>query len=124
MTLTNNNIRPTDIIQLSGHKNLLSVTNYSAISQQQQQMKMSNALSSLATEAKEASSSKIVIIEEIDECKRTRKVQMHPHNNKLYVFILGSFYSKCNYKHFFKYCQPVSNSETEESSKRYKIDSE
>ena len=76
MTLTNNNIRPTDIIQLSGHKNLLSVTNHSAISQQQQQMKMSNA--SLATEAKEASSSKIVIIEEIDECKRTRKVQMHP----------------------------------------------
>lgn len=54
-TLTDNNIPPTDIIQLSGHKNLQSVTNYSTVSQSQQ-MKMSRALSGLAT-AKEGGSS-------------------------------------------------------------------
>ena len=42
-TLTNNDVPPTDIVQLSGHKNLQSVTNYSTVSQPQQ-MKMSRAL--------------------------------------------------------------------------------
>ena len=47
-TLTNNDVPPTDIVQLSGHKNLQSVTIYSTVSQPQQ-MKMSRALANLAT---------------------------------------------------------------------------
>ena len=47
-TLTNKNILPTDIIQLSGHKNLQSVTNYSVVSERQQ-MNMSRTLSELST---------------------------------------------------------------------------
>ena len=39
-SLTNNNIPATDIIQLSGHKNLQSVTNYSVVPEKQQ-IKMS-----------------------------------------------------------------------------------
>ena len=35
-TLANNDIQATDIMQLSGHKNLQSVTNYSAVSEKQQ----------------------------------------------------------------------------------------
>ena len=35
-TLANNNIQGTDIMQMSGHKNLQSVTNYSAVSEKQQ----------------------------------------------------------------------------------------
>ena len=35
-TITNNEIPATDIIQLSGHKNLQSVTNYSMVSEKQQ----------------------------------------------------------------------------------------
>ena len=45
-TLTNNDIPATDIIQLSGHKNLQSVTNYSVVSEKQQ-VKMSRILSEL-----------------------------------------------------------------------------
>ena len=45
-TLTNNDIPATDIIQLSGHKNLQSVTNYSVVSEKQQ-VKMSRTLSEL-----------------------------------------------------------------------------
>ena len=36
-TITNNEIPATDIIQLSGHKNLQSVTNYSIVSEKQKQ---------------------------------------------------------------------------------------
>ena len=46
--LTNNNIPATDIIQLSGHKNLQSVTNYSVVPEKQQ-IKMSYTLSELST---------------------------------------------------------------------------
>ena len=35
-TLANNDIQATDIMQLSGHKNLQSVTNYSVVSEKQQ----------------------------------------------------------------------------------------
>ena len=45
-TLTNNDIQATDIIQLSGHKNLQSMTNYSVVSEKQQ-VKMSRTLSEL-----------------------------------------------------------------------------
>ena len=38
-SLTNNNIPATDIIQLSGHKNLQSVTNYSVVPEKQQILK-------------------------------------------------------------------------------------
>ena len=48
-TLTNNNIPATDIIQLLGHKNLQSVTNYSVVSEKQQ-VKMSRTLSQLMSE--------------------------------------------------------------------------
>ena len=48
-TLTNNDIQATDIIQLSGHKNLQSVTNYSVVSETSQQAKMSRTLSELTT---------------------------------------------------------------------------
>lgn len=34
-TLVNNNLLPTDIMQLSGHKNAQSITSYSTISQKQ-----------------------------------------------------------------------------------------
>ena len=40
--LTNNNIPATDIIQLSGHKNLQSVTNYSDVPEKRQ-IKMSQS---------------------------------------------------------------------------------
>ena len=46
--LTNNDIPATDIIQLSGHKNLQSVTNYSVVPEKQQ-VKMSHTLSELST---------------------------------------------------------------------------
>lgn len=71
-TLTNNNIPPTDIIQISGHKNLQSVTNYATVSHNQQ-MKMSQALSDLATGGKE-DVNKDGFIEEttLSEYKRTR----------------------------------------------------
>ena len=46
--LTNNNIPATDIIQLSGHKNLQSVTNYSVVPEKQQ-INMSHTLSELST---------------------------------------------------------------------------
>jgi len=45
---TNNDILATDIIQLSGHKNLQSVTNYSVVPEKQQ-VKMSHTLSELST---------------------------------------------------------------------------
>lgn len=35
-TLVNNDLLPTDIMQLSGHKNAQSITSYSTISQKQQ----------------------------------------------------------------------------------------
>ena len=47
-TLTNNDIPATDIIQLSGRKNLQSVTNYS-VAPEKQQVKMSHTLSELST---------------------------------------------------------------------------
>ena len=47
-TLTNNDIPATDIIQLSGHKNLQCVTNYSVVPEKQQ-VKMSHTLSELST---------------------------------------------------------------------------
>ena len=46
--LTNNDIPATDIIQLSGHKNLQSVTNYSVVPEKQQ-VQMSHTLSELST---------------------------------------------------------------------------
>ena len=46
--LTNDNIPATDIIQLSGHKNLQCVTNYSVVPEKQQ-IKMSRTLSELST---------------------------------------------------------------------------
>ena len=46
--LTNNDIPATDIIQLSGHKNLQSVTNYSVVPEKQQ-AQMSHTLSELST---------------------------------------------------------------------------
>ena len=46
--LKNNDIPATDIIQLSGHKNLKSVTNYS-VAPEKQQMKMFHTLSELST---------------------------------------------------------------------------
>ena len=47
-TLTNKNILSTNIIQLSKHKNIQSITNYSVVSERQQ-MEMSSALSELST---------------------------------------------------------------------------
>ena len=47
-TLVNQNFPPTDIIQVSGHKNLQSVTHYSTVNESQQ-MEMSRTLSSVAT---------------------------------------------------------------------------
>ena len=46
--LTNNNIPATDIIQLSGLKNLQSVTNYSVVPEKQQ-IKMSHTLIEIST---------------------------------------------------------------------------
>ena len=47
-TITNKEIPATDIIQLCGHKNLQSVTNYSIVSEKQQ-AKISRTLSDLST---------------------------------------------------------------------------
>ena len=44
--LSENDIPPTHIVQLSGHKNLKGIENYSKVSTKQQ-MKMSNVLSSV-----------------------------------------------------------------------------
>ena len=74
-TLSNNDIPPTDIIQLSGHKNLQSVTNYSTVSQNQQ-MKMSQALSCLATREREVNPNKSFIEERaLTEYKHSREDQ-------------------------------------------------
>ncbi|XP_031554010.1 uncharacterized protein LOC116291027 [Actinia tenebrosa] len=60
-TLTKKNIPPTDIIQLSGHKNLQSVNNY-AIMSEKQQIEMSRTLCGLTTRtvSKESSSCNVV----------------------------------------------------------------
>lgn len=68
-TLLNNEIPPTDIIQLSGHKNLQSVTNYSTVSENQQK-KMSQALSCLSTQ--EIVSKNKNFIEESAEFKQSQ----------------------------------------------------
>lgn len=48
-TLSENNVPPTHIAQLSGHKNLKSIENYSHLSTKQQ-MNMSNILANMSTE--------------------------------------------------------------------------
>ena len=77
-TLTNNDVPPTDIVQLSGHKNLQSVTNYSTVSQNQQ-MKMSRALANLAT-CKESSTSSI------SEQKPNREVEHQQQQQAMALF--------------------------------------
>lgn len=47
-TLVNNDVPPTDIIQLSGHKNVQSITSYSTVSQKQQ-LNMSHTLTGLSS---------------------------------------------------------------------------
>ena len=47
-TLVNNDVPPTDIMQLSGHKNVQSITNYSTVSQKQQ-LNMSHTLIGLSS---------------------------------------------------------------------------
>ena len=66
-TLTNNDAPPTGIVQLSGHKNSQSVTNYSTLSKSQQ-MNMSRDLANLATSKDSSTSS-------ISEHKPNREVE-------------------------------------------------
>ena len=47
-TLVNNDVPPTDIMQLSGHKNVQSVTSYSTVSQKQQ-LNMFHTLTGLSS---------------------------------------------------------------------------
>ena len=47
-TLVNNNVPPTDIMQLSGHKNVQTITSYSTLSQKQQ-LNMSHTLTGLSS---------------------------------------------------------------------------
>ena len=47
-TLVNNDVPPTDIMQLSGHKNVQSITNFSTVSQKQQ-LNMSHTLTGLSS---------------------------------------------------------------------------
>ena len=47
-TLVNNDVPPTDIMQLSGHKNVQSITSYSTVSQKQQ-LNMSHTLAGLSS---------------------------------------------------------------------------
>jgi hypothetical protein len=72
-TLTNNDIPPTDIVQLSGHKNLQSVTNYSTVTQNQQK-RMSRALANLAT-GEESSTSSIKSTPEIEQQQQQQQQQ-------------------------------------------------
>ncbi len=71
-TLTNNDVPPTDIVQLSGHKNLQSVS-------QNQQMKISRALANLAT-CKESSTSSI------SEQKPNREVEHQQQQQAMALF--------------------------------------
>ena len=48
-TLVNNDVPPTDIMQLSGHKNVQSITRYSTVSQKQQ-LNMSHTPTGLSSE--------------------------------------------------------------------------
>ena len=52
-TLVNNDVPPTDIMQLSGHKNVQSITSYSTVSQKQQ-LNMSHTLTGLSSGEKAA----------------------------------------------------------------------
>jgi len=47
-TLVNNDVPPTDIMQLSGHKNVQSITSYSTVSQKQQ-LNMSHTRTGLSS---------------------------------------------------------------------------
>ena len=47
-TLINNDVPPTDIMQLSGHKNIQSITSYSTVSQKQQ-LNMSHTVTGLSS---------------------------------------------------------------------------
>jgi site-specific recombinase XerD len=77
-TLTNNDIPPTDIVQLSGHKNLQSVTNYSTVTQNQQK-RMSQALANLATGEKSSSESSTCTssIKSTPEIEQQQQQQQH-----------------------------------------------
>ena len=48
-TLINNDVLPTDIMQLSGHKNVQSTTSYSATVSQKQQLNMFHTLAGLSS---------------------------------------------------------------------------
>ena len=48
LTLVNNDVPPTDITQLSGHKNVQSITSYSTVSQKQQ-LNMSHTFTGLSS---------------------------------------------------------------------------
>ena len=78
----------------------------------------------MATEAKEASSSKIVIasIEEIDECKRTREEQMHVPQQQQQASSLfsGASIQGATINISINTVNQSLIAETEESSKRYK----
>ncbi|CAB3994101.1 Hypothetical predicted protein [Paramuricea clavata] len=82
-SLTNNDVPPTDIVQLSGHtENLQSVTNYSTVTQNQQ-MKMSRALANLAT-CKESSTSSI------SEQKPNREVEHQQQQQQAMALFSGA----------------------------------
>ena len=47
-TLVNNDVPPTDIMQMPGHKNVQSITSYSTVSQKQQ-LNLSHTLTGLSS---------------------------------------------------------------------------
>ena len=88
-TLVNEEIPPSDIIQLSGHRNLQSVNNYATVSEKQQ-MKMSRTLSAFTTG----------IVSKKDAPREESSCGSSSENNKMHchVFHLRSTTSATNFR--------------------------
>ena len=109
--LTDNDVPPTDIVQLSGHKNLQSVTNYSTVSQPQQ-MKMSRALANLATgnvnESPKSSSSSNATTSR--KHKPNREVEQNQQQQQAMALFSGAVIEGGTYNYFHQHLKSVSSS--------------
>ena len=77
----NNNVPPTEIAQITGHKNVNSINNYSTVSVKKQQQ--ISAILSGASTSKQGSF-QIMAVDEA--CSQTKSIQPTSYANKLPIF--------------------------------------
>ena len=79
--LVNNNVPPTEIAQITGHKNVNSINNYSTVSVKKQQQ--ISAILSGASTSKQGTF-QIMAVDEV--CSQTKSIQPTSYANKLPIF--------------------------------------